>query len=109
MPEDRACGLSLHMEQAHFHALVAVVALRRFLQHGEVGAQLLLILKGYAINPLHLLTAGPRARMRQREHKFKVLTNIRVLGACGPLHRSSTPPGIERDGFPSGNPSTNSP
>src|SRR3546814_18599106 len=43
MPEDRAVGFLLKMEQVHFAGNVAMIALRRFLQPYQVGVELLLV------------------------------------------------------------------
>src|SRR5690606_28116437 len=58
MPEDGALRFLLKVEQAHFPAELAMVALLRFLEPREIGLELLLVAPGRAIDALQHLIPG---------------------------------------------------
>ena len=68
MPEDRARGDFLKVEEVHFAAEFAVIALGSFLEHVEVLFQTILVLESNAIDPLE---HGP----------------VAVAAPIGPCHR----------------------
>ena len=61
MPEDLAGGDFLDMEQIHFLADLAMVALLGFLHPGQIGIQFLLVAPGRAIDALQLRILGVAA------------------------------------------------
>ena len=61
VPEHRADGFLLLVKKAHLAPQLAVVALGRLLQHGEIGFEALFILPAGAVDPLKLLVVGVAA------------------------------------------------
>ena len=62
----------MHVEQVHFAAQTAVIALFGFLKEMQMLFQLVAVLKGYTVDPLQLLAVRISAPIRARDaHKFE--------------------------------------
>ena len=81
MPERRADGFFLDMEQFHLPAKTAVVALFGFLQHVEIGFKLLLVRPGGTVNTLQHFVIGITPPIGTGEfHQFKMLAELARRG-----------------------------